>query len=217
MQQEQHCLLYFWLSIETQPFSRTTKPRRVPALFHSLWKHRMLPSSCVPFSGSDKWAFDWIHQQRGIWVKDGELEGRRQGLTEEVRERSEVQPVGLGRWYRDQSKKDWRQSFSVSVFSFITLIYDPSLLPLIIRCCCISDHVIKLRISSDLHLTLLVCFGVQVFSRKWKLLFSMYHVANVFQPTWGPAWGTDYFNYWIWVQGCFVLFSVTEIQSALLC
>lgn len=54
--------------------------------------------------------------------------------------------------------------------------------------------------DSPLFLCVCAAFALQVFAMKWKLLFSLYHVATVLQLTLGFGWGKDYLMYWIWIK-----------------
>lgn len=77
-------LVYFWVPIKTQPFLRcVTKgflrtpehTQSIQRLFSQCVRAHDAPILAVCFPDSDKWAFDWIHQQHGIWMKDDEMEG----------------------------------------------------------------------------------------------------------------------------------------------
>lgn len=85
--------VYFWVPIRSRPFRcvtkgllRTPEPSEASSdCFSQCVRLQDAPILPVRFPDADKWASDWVHQQHGIWMKDDEMEGRRQRRTEPVK------------------------------------------------------------------------------------------------------------------------------------
>lgn len=88
MQQEQPCLLLHShqnaaFQVRDKGFLRTPKhTRSTQGLFLQHVSAQDAPTLRECFPANDKWAFDWIHQQHGIWMKDEEMEGWGGGAIE---------------------------------------------------------------------------------------------------------------------------------------
>lgn len=109
-------LVYFWVPVFNSTFFRCVTKRfsqdgqgtrrSIQRLFSQCVGARGAPILAVCFPDSDKWAYDWIHQQHGIWMKDDEVEGVKWRSGSPVSE-------GLGCWTSEDGDADKDRKMSL--------------------------------------------------------------------------------------------------------
>lgn len=120
--------VYFWAPINSTFFRCVTKGFLRTGLFLRCVRAQDAPIPGVCFPDSDKWAFDWIHQQHGIWMKDDdEMDG---GSLKEGGGGGGPLCGQVGCWV---NKKRWRcrkpfraEDRAAWFFSLLDLISSPS-------------------------------------------------------------------------------------------